>query len=93
MKRNLLLLKYLSEPWRTRFTNICISIQKCVADIVTEYNNTYHSTIKRNPVDVKSNSCIDFGVENNKGDPKFEVGDHVRILKYKNIFAKGYTPG
>ena len=25
-------------------------------------------------------------------DPKFKVGDNVRISKYKNIFAKGYTP-
>ena len=27
----------------------------------------------------------------NKKDPKFEVGDHVRISKYKNIFVKGYV--
>ena len=41
-----------------------------------------------NPVDVNSNTYIDF----NKENPKFEVGDHVRISKYKNIFGKGYTP-
>ena len=35
---------------------------------------------------------MDFNTENNKGDPKFEVGDHVRVSKYKIIFAKGYTP-
>ena len=28
----------------------------------------------------------------NDKDSKFKVGDHVRISKYKNIFAKGYTP-
>ena len=44
------------------------------------------------PVDVKDNTYIDFKKEVNDKDPKFKVGDHVRISKYKNIFAKGYTP-
>ena len=44
------------------------------------------------PIDVKDNTYIDFDKEVNNNDPKFEVGDHVRISKYKNIFAKGYTP-
>ena len=44
------------------------------------------------PVDVKDNTYIDFEKEVNDKDPKFKVGDHVRISKYKNIFAKGYTP-
>ena len=30
--------------------------------------------------------------DSNKKYPKFKVGDHVRISKYNNIFAKGYTP-
>ena len=42
-------------------------------------------------VDVKSSICIDFSKENNKEGPKLKVGDHVRISKYKNIFAKGYV--
>ena len=61
-------------------------------DIVDEYNNTCHKRIKTKPVDVKDNTYIDFGKEVNDKDPKFKVGDHVRISKYKNIFAKGYTP-
>ena len=61
-------------------------------DMVNEYNNTYHRTIKMKPVDVKDNTYIDFKKEVNDKDPKFKVGDHVRISKYKNIFAKGYTP-
>ena len=61
-------------------------------DIVDEYNNTYHRTIKMKPVDVKDNAYIDFKKELNDKDPKFKVGDCVRISKYKNIFAKGYTP-
>ena len=61
-------------------------------DTVNEYNNTHHRTIKMKPVDVKDNKYIDFKKEVNDEDPKFKVGDHVRISKYKNIFAKGYTP-
>ena len=44
------------------------------------------------PVDVKDDTYIDFEKEVNDRDPKFKVGDHVRISKYKNIFAKRYTP-
>ena len=61
-------------------------------NIVGEYNNTYHRIIKLKPIDVKNNTYIDFKKEVNDKDPKFKVGDHVRISKYKNIFAKAYTP-
>ena len=61
-------------------------------DIVNEYNNTYHRTIKMKPVAVNDNTYIDFEKEVNNEDPKFKIGDHVRIYKYKNIFDKGYTP-
>ena len=61
-------------------------------DIVKKYNNTYHTSIKMKPVDVKDNIYIDFKKESNDKNPKFKVGDHVRISKYKNIFAKGYMP-
>ena len=44
------------------------------------------------PIDVKDNTYIDFGKEANDNDPKFKVSGLVRISKYKNIFAKGYTP-
>ena len=61
-------------------------------DIVGEYNNTYHRTIKMKPADVKNNTYIDFKEDVNDKDPKLNVCEHVRISKYKNIFAKGYTP-
>ena len=61
-------------------------------DIVDEYSNTYHGTMKMKPADVKGNTYIDYEKEVNDKDPKFKVGDYVRISKYKNIFAKGYTP-
>ena len=60
-------------------------------DIVRKYNNTYHTSIKMKRVDVKDNTYIDFKKESNDKDPKFKVGDHVRVSKYKNIFAKGYV--
>ena len=44
------------------------------------------------PVEVKDDTYINFKKEVNDEDPKFKVGDHIRISKYKNIFAKGYTP-
>ena len=58
-------------------------------DIVNEYNNTYHTTIKMKPIDVKDNIYINIDKEISN---KVKVGDRVRISKYKNIFAKGYTP-
>ena len=61
-------------------------------DIVNECNNTYHRTIKMKPVDVKDNTLFYFEKKGNNKDPKFKIGDPVRISKYKNVFAKGYTP-
>ena len=60
-------------------------------DIVNKYNNTVHRTIKMKPIDVTSDSYAEYNEDSNEKDPKFKVGDHVRISKYKNIFAKGYT--
>ena len=59
-------------------------------DIVNEYNNTKHRTTKMKLTDAKDNTYIDSGKEVNDSDPKFKVGDHVRISKCKSIFAKGY---
>ena len=66
-------------------------------DIVNKYNNTVHRTIKMKPIDVKDNTYVDSMELHSKKevkdkDPKFKVGDDVRISKYKNIFAKGYIP-
>ena len=62
-----------------------------LAEIVNKYNNTYHITIKMKPADVKLRIYIYFKKENNKEDPKFEVGGHVKISTHKSIFAKIYT--
>ena len=61
-------------------------------DIVNKCNNTYHSTINIKPVDVKSNTYVSSSKEINDKDPKFKIGDIVRISKNKNIFAEGNNP-
>ena len=59
-------------------------------DVVNKYN-TKHSTIKMKPIDVKNNKRV-YIDEHNEKDSRFKIGDRVRISRYKNIFAKGYTP-
>ena len=62
-----------------------------LGDTVDEYNNTYHRTIKMKPTYVENYTYINFIKGVNNKDPKFKVGDYVRISKHKNIFDKGYT--
>ena len=59
--------------------------------IINKYDNTYHSTIKMEPVDEKWNTYIDSSKEINYQDSKFKISDMVRISKYRNIFAKGHV--
>ena len=59
-----------------------------LGDIVDEYNNIYHKTIKMKPIDVGDDSFAEYNEESNEKDPNFKVGNHVRISKYKNIFLK-----
>ena len=61
-------------------------------DIVNKYNKTVYRTIKVKPIDVTSDSYAEYNEGSNKRNPKFKVGDHVRISNYKNIFAKGFAP-
>ena len=61
-------------------------------DIVNKYNNTVHQTTKMKPIDVTSDAYAECNEDLNKKDPKFKVGDHVRISKHKTIFAKRYAP-
>ena len=60
-------------------------------DIAKKYNNTYHNAIKMKPADVEDDSFAEYNEDSNEKYPKFKIGDHVRISKYKNIFVKGYT--
>ena len=70
-------------------------------DIVNEFNNTKHSTIKMKPKDVKDDTTKSSAIarnkrvhidEHNEKSARYNVGDRVRISKLKNIFAKEYTP-
>ena len=61
-------------------------------DIVKNYNNSIHSSIKMKPRDVKNDTFVENIEEANEKGPKFKIGDYVRISKYKNIFSKGYLP-
>ena len=55
-------------------------------------NTTTQKTIKMNPIDVKTGSFDEYSTDSNAKDAKFKIGNHVRISKYKNIFAKGHAP-
>ena len=58
--------------------------------LVDQYNNTYHHSINKNPINADY-SALNEKIETNPKAPKFKVNDRVRITKYKNIFSKGYT--
>ena len=74
-------------------TLVSKNVYYCVLDdIIDMYNNTYHRTTEMKPIDVKHDSFAEYNEKSNEKDPKFKIGDHVRISKYKNIFAKGYNP-
>ena len=68
--------------------NICFD---ALDDIVNKYNNTVYRTIKMNPIDVTSDSFAEYNEDSNLKNPKCKVGEHVKISKYKNIFAKRYA--
>ena len=70
-------------------------------DAVNEYNNTKYNTIKMKPKDVKNDTTKSSAIarnkrvyidEHNEKSARYNVGDKVRISKFKNIFAKVYTP-
>ena len=63
-----------------------------LVDIVNKYDNTVHRTIKMKLIEVTDDYYAECNERPNKKNPSFKVGDKVRISKYQNIFAKGYTP-
>ena len=69
--------------------NVCYDV---LDDVVNEYNNTKHNTIKMKPKDVRNdNKSVNID-EHNEESARYNLGDRVRISNFKNIFAKGYTP-
>ena len=96
MEENLLLLRDYSTLKKNIYNHM-ISVSKNVYtnkldNIDYKYKNTYHSTIKMKPVDVKSSTYIDFDKKNSKEDPEFKVCDYVRLSKCKSILTKCYVP-
>ena len=83
-------MKLKSVKLKSTDTSKKVYIEKLDA-IVNKYNNTYNKAVIMKPVDVKDNTYIEFG-QKSKDKLKFQVSDHIRISKYKSIFAKGYTP-
>ena len=57
--------------------------------LVDQYNNTFHHSICKNPINTDYSVLTD-KIETNHKAPKFKVNDRVRITNYKNIFSKGY---
>lgn len=51
-------------------------------DIINEYNNTCHRKVKIKPIDVKDDTYIEVGKKANDKDPKFQVGNHIRISNH-----------
>ena len=96
MKENLVaerFIKTLKNKFFKHMTALSKNVYFDVLDnIVNKYNNTVHRTIKMKPIDVTSDSYAEYNEDSNKRNPRFKVGDHVRISKCKNIFAKGYAP-
>ena len=86
------IIRTLKNKLHKHMTTVSKNVYYHVLDgIVKKYNNTWHSTIKMKPIDVKDNTYINTDKKINNKDPKFKVGDRVRISKYKNVFAEGYV--
>ena len=77
--------KYMTTISKNAYYNV-------LDNIVNKYNNTVQKTIKTKSIDVTDDSYAEYNEHSNNKNPRFKVGDHVRISKYKNIFVKGYTP-
>ena len=63
-----------------------------VLDNIVKYNNTVHRNVKMKPIDVTSDFYAEYNEDSSEKNPNFKDGDDVRISKYKNFFARGYTP-
>ena len=86
-------IKTLKNKIYKHMTTICKNVYIDVLDdIVKKYDNTIHSSIKMKPKDVTDIKYVEYSEETNKKSLKSKIDDSVRISKYKNIFAKGYTP-
>ena len=89
-----------TKTWKRFTEQNSTQYLKMLPDIINEYNNGYHSSIKMSPVEAskkENEGIVYYNLYSNfkaiKTKPKFKVGDSVRISKYiRKTFSKGYTP-
>ena len=87
----MLLLKDLLGLLKKKIFNHMTAVSKnlyfdVLDDIVNKYNNTLRRTIKTKPIDLTFDSYAEYNEDSTEKDPKFKVGDRVRISKYKKTF-------
>ena len=70
--------------------NNSISYLPYLNKVVDQYNNTYHHSVNKKPINTDYFALTEKSETNHKA-PKFKVNDRVRITKYNNIFSKHYT--
>ena len=93
LKKSLLLLKNFKKQDLQTYKSCVKTVYFDVLDnIANKYNKTYHRTIKIRPIDVKYNFYGKCNVDCNEQKSKLKICDHVKISKYKNLFAIGCTP-
>lgn len=88
------------KMWRYFTHNNTYRYIDVLQGLLHSYNNSFHRSIKMRPCDVNSGNIMTVwrNLYEEKGNkkantnskPKFNIGDHVRITKYKHIFQKGY---
>ena len=92
IKENLLFAERIIKTLNKYMTSISKNVYiDELDDIANTHNNTYHRTVKMEPVDVKPSTYIDSSKKINNEDAKFKIGDIVRRSKYENTFAKGHV--
>ena len=76
------------KPMKAVSKNVYFDV---LGDVVNQYNNTVHTTIKMKPIDIPSGSYAEYNWDSHEKDPKFKVGDRESTSKYRNIFAKEHN--
>ena len=79
-----------SKIYKRMTANYSKSDLPCLNKLVDQYNNTYHHSVNKIPINA-DNSASTENIESNPKAPNFKVNDRARVTKYKNIFSKGYT--
>ena len=79
-----------SKIYKRMTANYSKSDLPCLNKLVDQYNNTYHHSVNKIPINA-DNSASTENIESNPKAPNFKVNDRARVTKYENMFSKGYT--